>query len=61
MEERPRYEREERRAAAPPAEPVEAAADEAEPAPAESADAEALVEEYAAPTESEQASEEEGA
>jgi small subunit ribosomal protein S6 len=57
-EERPRYEREERRPAAPP---TEAATDEAEPAQPESADAEAPSEGYAAPTESEQASEEEGA
>jgi small subunit ribosomal protein S6 len=62
-EERPRYEREERRAAPPAA---EEAPDEAEPADAgsggaESAEAEAPAEEYAAPTELEQASEEEGA
>jgi small subunit ribosomal protein S6 len=61
LEERPRYEREERRAAAPPAEPAEPVSGEAEPVAPESADAEAPVEEYAAPTESEQASEEEGA
>jgi small subunit ribosomal protein S6 len=61
VEERPRYEREERRPPAPAAEPAEAAADEAEPVSPESADAETPVEEYAAPTESEQASEEEGA
>lgn len=57
-EERPRYEREERRG---PARPAEAAPDESEPAEAESAEAEAAAEEYAAPTESEQASEQEGA
>ena len=57
VEERPRYEREERR---PPAR-AEAAADEAEPAETESAEAEPPAEEYAAPTESEQASEQEGA
>jgi small subunit ribosomal protein S6 len=61
VEERPRYEREERRPAAPPAEPAEAASGEAEHAEPESADAESPVEEYAASTESEQASEEEGA
>jgi small subunit ribosomal protein S6 len=60
-EERPRYEREERRAAAPQAETAEADAVEAEPAQAESAEAETAAEGYAAPTESEQASEEEGA
>jgi len=60
-EERPRYEREERRPAAPVAETAEAEADEAEPAQAESAEAETAAEGYAAPTESEQASEEEGA
>ena len=59
VEARPRYEREERRASAPPPEAVEAAPDEVEAAQPESADAEAAPEEYAA--ESEQASEEEGA
>jgi small subunit ribosomal protein S6 len=61
VDERPRYDREERRPAAPAAEPAEAVADEPEPDAAVSADAEAPVEEYAAPTESEQASEEKGA
>jgi len=58
VEERPRYEREERRAPAPAA---EAAPDDAEPAEAESAEAEAPADEYAASTESEapQAPEEE--
>lgn len=63
-EERPRYEREERRPAAPAVETAETAetdAVEAEPAQAESAEAETSAEGYAAPTESEQASEEEGA
>ena len=58
VEERPRYEREERR---PPAPPAEAAPDDAGPAAAETAEAEPAVEEYAAPAESEQASEQEGA
>ncbi|MGE5273603.1 MAG: 30S ribosomal protein S6 [Verrucomicrobiota bacterium] len=61
VEERPRYEREERRPAAPSAGTAETDAVEAEPAQAESAEAEAAAEGYAAPTESEQASEEEGA
>jgi small subunit ribosomal protein S6 len=61
VEERPRYEREERRSAAPAAAAPEAAPDEAEPAEPDSAEAEPVAEEYAAPTESEQASEEEGA
>jgi small subunit ribosomal protein S6 len=60
-EERPRYEREERRAAPPAAETAATDAVEAEPAEAESAEAETAAEGYAAPTESEQASEEEGA
>jgi small subunit ribosomal protein S6 len=68
-EDRPRYEREERRPTAPAAETAEAdAAETAEtdaaeagPAQAESAEAETPAEGYAAPTESEQASEEEGA
>jgi len=60
VEERPRYEREERRAPAPAA-AAEAAPDDAEPAEAESAEAEAPADEYAASTESEapQAPEEE--
>jgi small subunit ribosomal protein S6 len=60
VEERPRYEREERRAPAP-APAAEAAPDDAEPAEAESAEAEAPADEYAASTESEapQAPEEE--
>jgi small subunit ribosomal protein S6 len=60
-EDRPRYEREERRPAAPAAETAETDAVEAGPAQAESAEAETAAEGYAAPTESEQASEEEGA
>jgi len=51
LEERPRHDREERR---PPPAAEGAATDETEPAEPESADAEAGVEEYAEPTESEQ-------